>query len=223
MDTPFPFPWAQAVNFVLVVFTITAPFVIVAHTASTAVAVVITFIAVQSHVMLNEVRTCGHTALRGRTRAPVAMLHCLAARALHMRCYMLALRAHAWCAATCCDAAQLACDASSILHVQVARDIEDPYHYDPNELPLPQMQYKLNERLLAVSHSRRPVAFTDVGALTGPGNTVVMPPATAQVRSRHLRADGTGACMPQAHACHRRMHATGACMPLWCAQAATGH
>lgn len=58
--------------------------------------------------------------------------------------------------------------------LQVARDIEDPYHYDPNELPLPQMQYKLNERLIAVSHSRRPVAFTDVGELTGPGNTILL-------------------------------------------------
>ena len=58
--------------------------------------------------------------------------------------------------------------------MQVARDIEDPYHYDPNELPLPQMQYKLNERLIAVSHSRRPVAFTDVGELTGPGNTILL-------------------------------------------------
>jgi hypothetical protein len=58
--------------------------------------------------------------------------------------------------------------------MQVARDIEDPFLYDPNELPLPQMQYRLNERLIAVSHSRRPVAFTDVGDLTGPGNTVML-------------------------------------------------
>ena len=37
-----------------------------------------------------------------------------------------------------------------------------------------QMQYKLNERLLAVLYSERPLAFTDVGDLTGPGNTVRM-------------------------------------------------
>lgn len=42
-----------------------------------------------------------------------------------------------------------------------------------------QIQYKLNERLLAVSRSKRPLAFTDVGDLTGPGNTVHMPSATA--------------------------------------------
>jgi hypothetical protein len=37
-----------------------------------------------------------------------------------------------------------------------------PFHYDPNELPLPAMQYKLNERLLAVTQTERPVAFADV-------------------------------------------------------------
>jgi hypothetical protein len=49
MDTPFPFPWAQAVNLVLVLFTYTLPFVVVAHTNGIA------FTAVQAHVMLNEV------------------------------------------------------------------------------------------------------------------------------------------------------------------------
>ena len=65
----------------------------------------------------------------------------------------------------------------------MARDIEDPFHYDPNELPLPQLQYKLNERLLAVSHARRPVASTDVGEISGPHNTVVLPD---QVQSHTL-------------------------------------
>lgn len=55
MDTPFPFPWAQAVNFVLMLFTYTLPFVVVAHTTGITVAVCITFAAVQTHVMLNEV------------------------------------------------------------------------------------------------------------------------------------------------------------------------
>jgi hypothetical protein len=57
--------------------------------------------------------------------------------------------------------------------VQVARDVEDPFHYDPNELPLPQIQYRFNERLLAVSRTARPVAFTDVADLAGPGNKPV--------------------------------------------------
>jgi hypothetical protein len=64
----------------------------------------------------------------------------------------------------------------------VARDIEDPFLYDPNELPLPQMQYKLNERLLAIAHSRRPVAFTDVGGLHGEGNTVALHAHAVMVR-----------------------------------------
>lgn len=55
MDTPFPFPWAQAVNFVLMLFTYTVPFVVVAHTTGITVAACITFAAVQTHVMLNEV------------------------------------------------------------------------------------------------------------------------------------------------------------------------
>eukprot|EP00892_Ulva_mutabilis_P004192 jgi/Ulvmu1/2144/UM129_0003.1 len=112
-ETPFPFPWAQAVNIVLLLFCLTLPIIVVAFARHPYVAAVVTFIAAHTHVMLNE----------------------------------------------------------------VARDIEDPFHYDPNELPLPQMQYKLNERLLAVTRSKRPLAFTDVGDLTGPGNTVQMPPS----------------------------------------------
>jgi hypothetical protein len=53
---------------------------------------------------------------------------------------------------------------------EVARDVEDPFHYDPNELPLPQIQYRMNERLLAVAKTIRPVAFTDVADLCGPSN-----------------------------------------------------
>ena len=60
-----------------------------------------------------------------------------------------------------------------------------------------QMQYKLNERLLAVLYSERPLAFTDVGGLTGPGNTVAVPGADAAVRPPLL---GT------AHACGVTMH-----------------
>lgn len=41
------------------------------------------------------------------------------------------------------------------------------------------MQYKLNERLLAVLYSERPLAFTDVAGLTGAGNTVQLNNGTA--------------------------------------------
>jgi predicted membrane chloride channel (bestrophin family) len=57
---------------------------------------------------------------------------------------------------------------------EVARDMEDPFLYDPNQLPLPQLQYKLNERLIAVSRAERPTAFTDVTAMVAPSN---VPPA----------------------------------------------
>jgi hypothetical protein len=72
-------------------------------------------------------------------------------------------------------------------HVQVARDIEDPYHYDPNELPLPQLQYRLNERLISVSMSKRPIAFTDVARLSGPGNTINFGPIKHEARVSFTR------------------------------------
>jgi hypothetical protein len=48
---------------------------------------------------------------------------------------------------------------------EVARDLEDPFDYHPNELPLSHLQFRLNERLLAVSRTERPRAFTDLGSL----------------------------------------------------------
>lgn len=66
--------------------------------------------------------------------------------------------------------------------IQASTDIEDPFHDDPNELPLPQIQYKFNERLLAISHTSRPVSFTDVGEIMGPGNKVQFTPSI-QVRA----------------------------------------
>lgn len=62
--------------------------------------------------------------------------------------------------------------------MQASCDIEDPFHDDPNELPLPQIQYKFNERLLAIAHTNRPVSFTDVGEIKGPGNKIQFTPST---------------------------------------------
>jgi predicted membrane chloride channel (bestrophin family) len=56
VDTPFPFPWAQAINICLLMFTVGAPIVLVAHTTSIWSAVFVTFACVHTHVMLNEVR-----------------------------------------------------------------------------------------------------------------------------------------------------------------------
>jgi hypothetical protein len=55
VDTPFPFPWAQTVNVVMLMLTIGAPIIVVAHTTSVVAAALITFTAVQAHIMLNEV------------------------------------------------------------------------------------------------------------------------------------------------------------------------
>lgn len=76
VDTPFPFPWAQAVNIVLLMFSIGAPVVIVAHTTSVAAAVLITFAAVQTHIMLNEVRTWGHLNAYGALRMQLEPFEC---------------------------------------------------------------------------------------------------------------------------------------------------
>ena len=76
-DTPFPFPWVQAVNIALLLFTFAAPIAVVGFIQNPIVSTILTFMAVATHVMLNE----------------------------------------------------------------VASDIEDPFHYDPNELPLPQARH----------------------------------------------------------------------------------
>ena len=54
VDTPFPFPWAQAMS-ILLTFAIVTPVVIVGHTTAIWTSIWITWAAVQTHVMLNEV------------------------------------------------------------------------------------------------------------------------------------------------------------------------
>ena len=41
---------------------------------------------------------------------------------------------------------------------EVARDLEDPFVYDPNDLPLARIQYAFNERVIALSHNLRPAS-----------------------------------------------------------------
>lgn len=41
---------------------------------------------------------------------------------------------------------------------ELAKDLEDPFIHDPNDLPLVRHHYNFNERLLAVSRSHRPVS-----------------------------------------------------------------
>ena len=58
VDTPFPFPWAQAVTITLLLFCITAPFLIAAFTTTVVMSALMTFVSVHTYMMLNEVRAC---------------------------------------------------------------------------------------------------------------------------------------------------------------------
>eukprot|EP01023_Acetabularia_acetabulum_P020213 TRINITY_DN20429_c0_g2_i1.p1 TRINITY_DN20429_c0_g2~~TRINITY_DN20429_c0_g2_i1.p1 ORF type:complete len:458 (+),score=86.68 TRINITY_DN20429_c0_g2_i1:226-1599(+) len=109
-DTPFPFPWAQAVLVFLIIYTVTVPFVIGAFIKSVWLAAVVTFIAVLTYWTLNE----------------------------------------------------------------VARDLEDPFWYDPNDLPLSYYQYAFNERLLVISRTKRPKSDTEKLLLGSKSNMPVV-------------------------------------------------
>ena len=76
VDTPFPFPWAQLVLMLLLVFSVTCPLLVVCWVDTLWLSVILDFIAVQTYWALNE----------------------------------------------------------------VARDLEDPYVYEPNDLPLARLQ-----------------------------------------------------------------------------------
>jgi hypothetical protein len=53
--------------------------------------------------------------------------------------------------------------------VQVAREIEDPFWNDPNSLPLANTQHMVNELLLALAGSTRPVSNMDARPLAYEG------------------------------------------------------
>ena len=75
-DTPFPFPWAQIVLIMLILYALIVPLIVVAFVNRMWIGLVINFLSVQSYWSLNE----------------------------------------------------------------VARDLEDPFVYDPNDLPLARYQ-----------------------------------------------------------------------------------
>lgn len=50
---------------------------------------------------------------------------------------------------------------------EVARDLEDPFLYDPNDLPLANYQFHFNERLIAIHGTRKPITPADAKALSG--------------------------------------------------------
>eukprot|EP01023_Acetabularia_acetabulum_P024927 TRINITY_DN2394_c0_g1_i2.p1 TRINITY_DN2394_c0_g1~~TRINITY_DN2394_c0_g1_i2.p1 ORF type:complete len:530 (+),score=43.52 TRINITY_DN2394_c0_g1_i2:220-1809(+) len=100
-DTPFPFPWAQAVLAFLLLFALVVPLVVCGFIKSTWLACLLTFLAVSTYWTLNE----------------------------------------------------------------IARDLEDPFWYDPNDLPLAYYQYAFNERILVISRTQRPLSNTEAMAL----------------------------------------------------------
>lgn len=87
VDTPFPFPWAQAMVLFLVIFSLTLPLLMVSWLNTVWLAVLMDGVTVFCFWILNE----------------------------------------------------------------VARDLESPFVFPPNDLPLARMQYNFNERLLAAS------------------------------------------------------------------------
>ena len=44
---------------------------------------------------------------------------------------------------------------------ELARDLEDPFIYDPNDLPLARNQWAFNEKILALSMTQRPISTTE--------------------------------------------------------------
>lgn len=49
----------------------------------------------------------------------------------------------------------LAASGSSCISFQVARELEEPWKYDPNEIPCGLLQHEFNERLLQVGEAAR--------------------------------------------------------------------
>ena len=85
VDTPFPFPWAQAMVLFLVIFSLCLPLLMVAWLKTVWIACLVDFLSVFCFWTLNE----------------------------------------------------------------VARDLESPFVFPPNDLPLARMQYNFNERIIA--------------------------------------------------------------------------
>ena len=48
---------------------------------------------------------------------------------------------------------------------EVARDLEDPFVYDPNDLPMATLQFNFNERLIAIRGTRKPTTPAEAQSL----------------------------------------------------------
>lgn len=54
---------------------------------------------------------------------------------------------------------------------EVARDLEDPFVYDPNNLPLARLQFAFNERIIALTHNLRPNSTLETSSM----HVVILP------------------------------------------------
>lgn len=48
---------------------------------------------------------------------------------------------------------------------EVSRDLEDPFVYDPNNLPLARLQFSFNERIIGLTHNMRPNSTLETSAM----------------------------------------------------------
>jgi len=95
VDTPFPFPWAQLLTLLMVLYVITLPLVMAAYLADVVISTGLTFVAAITYWATNE----------------------------------------------------------------VARDLEDPFVFDPNDLPTARLQVSLREMLQFGSPCTRALSF----------------------------------------------------------------
>ena len=75
MDTPFPFPWAQAVTITLLLFCISAPFLVVSFTTNVYLAAGMTAVTVHTYMMLNEARLAASALLHLQRRTCLTWQH----------------------------------------------------------------------------------------------------------------------------------------------------
>lgn len=126
VETPFPFPWAQLLTFILVLYMITLPFMVAVCMTRQWLACIVTFISTITHWAMNE----------------------------------------------------------------VARDLEDPFVYDPNDLPSARLQYLFNERLLqeaaAIVHDEP--TFPDYSIPTTSADSIMPSGSSLRGRTRKSRS-----------------------------------
>ncbi|KAF8057858.1 hypothetical protein HT031_005804 [Scenedesmus sp. PABB004] len=129
-DTPFPFPWAQFVLVMLLLFTATLPLLVLAYVPNSAL------VRPQRAAGRRRGRAAG--AARGTARRGGAVTPRARARAAQAVVLCVVSTATFWAVN------------------EVARDVEDPFLYEPNDMPLANAQFHFNTVLLALASVQRP-------------------------------------------------------------------